>query len=282
MTLAGKAARSLRCPADWFIEGRLPDPSGVPPPLPSSHSWLTESTDGRRFAGALVAGFVIELGAMLLLIPTMKHQQAPSETPAPIKLSIVAPAPAPRPPPVPPQPLPPLPMVPAPPLPLPPPPPLPIAPPVLTPPLLPRPAQRIRHDAPPHPAPPVTPAQIAPPTPQAPPPPPVPPAPTGGQIDAFSAAIKRALQADANEVYPQSAQLARQTGAPELAFTYRDGHVSNIAISRSSGFPLLDEAALQDARMAAYPPPPKGFEGRTYQIRVIVVFQMAAQDFGAD
>jgi protein TonB len=154
---------------------------------------------------------------------------------------------------------------------------------MLPPPPVARPAAHIRHDEPPHPRPPITPpVQDVPPQPQTPPPPPTPPAPTGGQVDAFAAAIKRALQAHANEVYPQSAQLAHQTGAPELTFTYLNGQVSNIALARSSGFPLLDEAALQDARISSYPPPPKGFEGRTYTITVNVEFRLGGEDFSGD
>ncbi len=117
---------------------------------------------------------------------------------------------------------------------------------------------------------------------QTPPPPPVPPAPTGGQVDVFSAAIKRALQAHANQVYPEAAQAAHETGAPELTFTYLNGVVTGISLTRSSGFPLLDAAALEDARIAAYPPPPNGFTGRTYHITVMVTFQMAAPDIDGD
>ncbi len=250
--------------------------------MATQQSWLNPPGEGRRFAAALVAGLVLEAAAVLLLIPAMTHQEAPSETPAPIKLSIVAPAP--KPPPIPqpkPLPLPPLPVVPPPPV--PPPPPLPVAPPMLPPPPVARPAQHVRHYEAPRPPPPVTPPpEVVPPQPQTPPPPPTPPAPTGGQVDAFAAGIKRALQAHASAVYPQSAQLAHQTGAPQLTFTYLDGHVSNIALSRSSGFPLLDEAALQDARISSYPPPPKGFEGRTYTITVSVDFRLGGEDFSGD
>jgi protein TonB len=183
-----------------------------------------------------------------------------------------------------PKPVPPKPVTP-PPVPLPPPPPLPMAPPMPPPP--PRPAEHHitrRYVAPrPKYTPPVPqPPRPQPPVAQTPPPPPAPPAPTGGQVDAFSAAIKRALQAHANEVYPQAAQMADETGAPQLTFTYLNGVVTGISLTRSSGFPLLDAAALEDARIASYPPPPNGFEGRTYHITVTVTFQMAAPDVDAD
>ena len=58
--------------------------------------------------------------------------------------------------------------------------------------------------------------------------------------------------------------------------------VTNIAVTQSSGFPMLDAAALQDARIAQYPPPPEGFTGRTYQIRVSVIFRLAAVSVDGD
>jgi protein TonB len=130
------------------------------------------------------------------------------------------------------------------------------------------------------PTPPVTPLAVI--QPATPPQPAVPPPPTGGQVDLFSAAIKRALQAHANQVYPAAAQMAQQAGSPALTFTYLNGIVTNIALTRSSGFPLLDAAALQDARIASYPPPPPGFTGRSYRITVTVSFQLAAASVDGD
>jgi protein TonB len=256
--------------------------------------WMNPQAERRRFAAALVAGLLLELGGLALLLPAMSHKEMPATVPARVKLSIIAPAPAPKPPPVPkptPKPVPPKPVTP-PPLPkpvTPPPPPLPMAPPLPPPP---RPVVHhiIRHVAPPRPkyTPPPVPQPPRPeqqprlPVAQTPPPPPAPPAPTGGQVDAFSAAIKRALQAHANEVYPQAAQMAGEIGAPQLTFTYLNGVVTGITLTRSSGYPLLDKAALEDARIASYPPPPQGFQGRTYHITVTVTFQMAAPDVDGD
>ncbi|HTQ71254.1 MAG TPA: TonB family protein [Acidocella sp.] len=251
--------------------------------------WPKPAGDGRRFAAAIGAGLLLELGALGLLLPAMSHKETPATTPAPVKLSIVAPAPTPTPTPPTPTPEPPKPVTPPPP---PAQPPLPMAPPMPPPP--PRPAaHHVTHRAvaprpkitpPPAPAQPQPQAQAQPqqPVAQKPPPPAAPPAPSGGQVDAFSAAIKSALQAHANQVYPRSAQLAHETGEPVLTFTYLNGAVTGITLTRSSGFPLLDEAALEDARIAAYPPPPAGFQGRTYHITVAVTFEMAAPDLSAD
>lgn len=244
--------------------------------------WLNPPADGRRFTVAIIVGLLLEFSALLLLLPIMAHKETPSDTPSVVKLSIVAPAPKPAPPPPKPVPVPPKPVVPPP----PPPPPMPVAPPIPMPPPppVPRPAQRVvRHYVKPHvPTPPPVTPQPAAQTPPTPPPPPAPAAPTGGQVDAFSAAIKRALQAHANEVYPRAAQMAHETGSPQLTFTYLNGVVTNIAITRSSGYPLLDAAALQDARIAQYPAPPKGFAGRVYHITVAVTFELAAPQIDAD
>lgn len=241
--------------------------------------WLNPRPDNRRFAVAFGVGLLLEAGALLLLLPVLAHRQAPSDTPSVIKLSIVAPAPTPKPPPPKPKPVPPKPVVPPPP---PPPPPQPVPKPLPMPPP-PRPAvHHIVRRYIPRPVTPPPPPVVQPPVVQAPPPPQVPPAPTGGEVDAFEASVKRALQADANEVYPAAAQMAHETGNPELTFTYLNGVVTNITLTQSCGFPLLDDAALEDARIAHYPPPPAGFAGRRYQFTVSVTFMLAAPDVDGD
>jgi periplasmic protein TonB len=253
----------------------------------NSDLWLNPAPDGRRFALALGIGLLLELGTVGVFLPIMSHPVAPADTPSVVKLSIVAPAPKPpapvKPTPTPPKPTPPPPKPVTPPP--PPPPPLPMAPPMPPPPPMARPTQHVvRHyqkprvQPPPVPQPPV--ATPQPPTP--PPPAAIPAAPSGGQVDAFASAIRRALQAHASEVYPQAAQMAHEAGAPVLTFTYLNGVVTNIAVTQSSGFPMLDAAALQDARIAQYPPPPEGFTGRTYQIRVSVIFRLAAVSVDGD
>ncbi len=245
-----------------------------------SSEWLEPAPEGRRFALAFLAALALELAAVFLLLPALNKPQAPSDIQAPIKLSIVAPPSAPKPPPPPPPvPPPPPPPTPVPPPPVPPPP-LPLAPPLPPPP--PKPTQHNFHHVDKPPPPPPVPQPPRPVVPDTPPPPPAPAAPTGGEVDAFSAAIKRALQARANDVYPPAAQLAHETGAPQLTFTYQDGVVTNIALTQSSGYPLLDQAALEDARIARYPAPPPGFVGRRYQITVSVIFRLAAQSVDGD
>ncbi|HQT47331.1 MAG TPA: energy transducer TonB [Acidocella sp.] len=218
---------------------------------------------------------MLEIGALLLFMPLMAQHENPAATPSPIKLSIIAPAPTP-PPPTPPKPTPPTPVTPPTPTPVAPPQPMPPPPP-------PRPAihhQLVHHMPPPRPVP--QPVVQQPPTPAPPPPPAAPAAPTGGQVDAFRAAIKSAVQSVANQVYPQAAQMAHESGMPEVTFTYLNGTVTNIAISRSSGYPLLDEAAMQAVRIAPYPAPPAAFANHTYSWTVAVIFRLAAPSIEAD
>jgi protein TonB len=248
---------------------------------PNVDPWLNPPADGGRFAAAIFVSLLLELGTVLLLLPVIAHKSNPVDSNAPIKLSVVTPAPVPKPPPPAPipKPIPPPPVTPPPPV--PPPPPMPAAPPMPPPPPVAPPHHITRHYVKPPPPKPVE-KQPEVPVPQTPPPPPAPAAPSAGQVDAFAASIKRALQAHANQVYPEAAQMAQETGEPELTFTYLNGVVTNIALSRSSGFPLLDRAALQDARIAHYPPPPTGFQGREYHITVGVSFVLGAPSLGAD
>ena len=192
-----------------------------------------------------------------------------------VKISVEnPPPPAPKPPPPAPKPPPPQPA-----------PPQPVTPPKPVPPP-PRPAPHhvIHHSVPPpRPAPPPPKATPpVPPAPQTPPAPPLPPAPSLGEVDQFRLAMRNAVQAVANQVYPQAAQMAHEAGQPEVNFIYTNGTVTGISLARSSGYPLLDEAAMQAARIAHYPPPPPGFAGRSYTVTVVVIFQMAAASIDQD
>jgi len=244
----------------------------------SADHWLNPRPDGWRFAAAVAVSLALELAAVFLILPVITHTAAPSTMPSPIKLSIVAQPSAPKPP-APPKPTP----VP-PPKPVPPPPPQPVAPPLPLPPPppAPRPAPRVfHHYVKPTPPPPVTPPPVAQ-TPPTPPPPPAPMVPTGGQVDAFQAAMKAAVQSVVNQVYPQAAQMAHETGTPLVTFTYYHGAVSGITLAQSSGFPLLDQAALEAARIAPYPQPPGAMANENFTVTVAVIFQMAATEVDGD
>ena len=233
--------------------------------------WLTQAPDNKRFALAIGAGLLLELAVLGLALPMFTHQPPPAQVPAPVKLTIVAP-PVPKPPPPAPKP----------------PPPKTVTPPQhVAPPKLPPPPPRavhhniIHHVVPPRPAPPPPPA-VQPPPPQTPPAPPQPPVLSQGAVDLFRLAMRQAVQSVANEVYPQAAQMAHETGTPEVTFTFVNGVVTDISLAASSGYPLLDAAAMQAARIAQYPAPPPGFAGRTCYVRVMVNFVLAAPSVDGD
>ena len=63
-------------------------------------------------------------------------------------------------------------------------------------------------------------------------------------------------------VYPQEAQRMGQQGMLTLTFTIlRSGKLKEVKLIRSSGYRLLDHAAMQAIRdAAAYPPMPEGWD----------------------
>lgn len=239
----------------------------------------TAPPDRRNFAAALGVGLLIEVAAVALLLPTLNRPQPPAEIKAPVRLTIQVPAPpkppAPKPPPPqpqpqpkppPPQPKPPLPPPPKPvPMPLPPPPPVPAPRP------RPYPVHRVIHH------PPVTPPPR--PVPVTPPPPPAPAPPSAGQVDLFRAAIRRAVEQVANSVYPPT---GREAGQVSITIDYLNGREISVRLAQSSGFPVLDEAALKAGRIAHYPPPPPAFANHVYSCTIKIIFRPAAPSFDAD
>jgi protein TonB len=119
------------------------------------------------------------------------------------------------------------------------------------------------------------------PTPPMPAPPPAPAAPSAGELDMFRAAMRNAVQSVANSVYPDAAKMANESGTAPVTFTYSDGVVTNIQLAQSSGFPLLDQAALEAARIAHYPLPPPGLP-KDYTVTIEVQFVLAAPDVSGD
>jgi len=239
--------------------------------MSSSDIWLNYENDGRRFAAAIGIGLIVELAALGGLLPVLAHPAPPARQPSVVKISMDQPPPAPKPPAPAPKPPPPKPV-----------PPTPVTPPKPTPPPPPRAvAHHVVHHLPP---PPVTPPPMpqTPPPPDTPPAPQLPPAPSLGEVDQFRVSMREAVQAVANQVYPQAAQMAHETGTVGVSFTYLNGAVTDISLAQSSGFPLLDAAALQAARIAQYPQPPSGFAGRSYTVEVQVVFQLAAASVDGD
>ncbi len=88
--------------------------------------------------------------------------------------------------------------------------------------------------------------------------------------DSFKGAVRAAVQSAV--VYPAAARLTHVTGKTEVSFSYQDGRVSNLSVLISSGFNMLDAAALRAVEAATYPVPPAEFAGKILQFEVWVRF----------
>jgi protein TonB len=141
---------------------------------------------------------------------------------------------------------------------------------------------RPRHLRPPPVQPPPAVQTPLPPTPSPPPAPAAPPQPSAGEIDLFQAEMAAAVQRAATADYPDAAQMAHENGDVSIAFVFEDGAVSDVEVTGSSGFPMLDEAAMQAVRDARYPAEPPGFAGQPHNVHVLVRFHTAATDVDGD
>jgi protein TonB len=238
---------------------------------------------------AFAAGLLLEAAALAILLPVMTHRSPPAQTQSIIRLSVLAPAPLAPPTPKPVPVAPPKPVAPPP---LPPPPPLPLAPPL--PPALPAPVapnrpvihhpQHLRHFRPQPVQPPVAqaPTPLVPPAPAPPPAPKAVAQPSAGEVNLFQAQMNQAVQRAAIADYPQAAQMAQENGKVGIRFVFEDGAVRDAVILQSSGYPLLDAAALQAVRDAHYPPQPPDFAGEPHRITALVVFHTSPPDVSGD
>ena len=76
------------------------------------------------------------------------------------------------------------------------------------------------------------------------------PAETSASDQANTQAVRDA------EVYPPVARMMKQHGKAIVEFTYFQGHASDVALRESSGYPLLDRAAIEAVQSASYPAAP--------------------------
>jgi periplasmic protein TonB len=101
-------------------------------------------------------------------------------------------------------------------------------------------------------------------------------------LDIFQAAMRRAIQATATGIEPASAINAHETGVTTISFTYLNGVVSNVVVVSSSGFPLLDQAALEAVRVAHYPAPPPDFAGSPHTMTIPIICSATAPTVDGD
>lgn len=116
------------------------------------------------------------------------------------------------------------------------------------------------------------PADFAEPPPS---PPPVEPAPVrsvvkADVVDLFQAQARAAVQAALR--YPNAARIRKLTGQSRIGFDYRDGQASNARIVTSSGYDVLDEAAIAALNNAVLPAPPPDLAGHLLKLTIAVNF----------
>lgn len=99
---------------------------------------------------------------------------------------------------------------------------------------------------------------------------PAPAAATAAVGDIFRGKVRAAVQSAVD--YPYAAQQAHITGKAQVAFHYRDATVSSPQIVISSGYDMLDSAALAAVSSAHYPLPPKELSGKDLDFAVWVRF----------
>ncbi len=103
-----------------------------------------------------------------------------------------------------------------------------------------------------------------------------PPAPSPRVLDAWEAQVHQAVQ-DAL-AYPSAARLMRREGRTRVRFEYGHDAVSSVSVAESSGFSVLDQAALGAVTRAAIPAPPPEIAGQTRSLILWVSFSLTAED----
>jgi protein TonB len=84
--------------------------------------------------------------------------------------------------------------------------------------------------------------------------------------DAVRSAVKSAVH------YPRAAQVMSIEGATEVGFEYQDGAARHVRVVRSSGSPILDQAALNAVRHASLPAAPAALNGQILKFRIWLRF----------
>lgn len=95
----------------------------------------------------------------------------------------------------------------------------------------------------------------------------------GSQAESLIALLHAAIQAE--QRYPANAEQMRRQGSVRVEFTlFKDGHVSELGIVKSSGTSSLDEAALNAVRAAAPFKQISAYLQETQHYNIDVIFQL--------
>lgn len=127
---------------------------------------------------------------------------------------------------------------------------------------------------PPAPLPPID----APPPPPAPPAPPAPApvAPPPENYDALINSFGREVGKlfESNQRYPAVARTRNQQGSLELVFEFDNGQLVNVSVKQSSGFSVLDNAAVEVGRKMKLPPFPGSLAQRKFSFVLPVNYRL--------
>ncbi len=96
--------------------------------------------------------------------------------------------------------------------------------------------------------------------------PPSPPDVSSTFRDEVNGAVQAAMR------YPYAAKMAHIQGKTQVSFTYLDRQASNPKVVTSSGYDMLDHAAIEAVESASYPPPPPDLAGKSLKIVIWVRF----------
>ena len=97
---------------------------------------------------------------------------------------------------------------------------------------------------------------------------------TGDVFQSFARAVRRKIESSKN--YPTAAQTAGIEGRTGVRMTIlKDGRLEKVEITESSGYEILDKAALQSVRSAApFPPIPEKARRDEIQMSITLVFRI--------
>ena len=93
-------------------------------------------------------------------------------------------------------------------------------------------------------------------------------------LSEFLGDVRRRIES--NKTYPPAARDAGIEGSSGIRMTItRDGQLEKVEIVDSSGYEILDRAALQSVRSAApFPPIPKKIDREKIEMNLYVVFRV--------
>ncbi len=97
---------------------------------------------------------------------------------------------------------------------------------------------------------------------------------TGDVLRSFAQAVRRKIES--GKKYPVAAQTAGIEGRTGVRMTIlKDGQLGKVEITKSSGYEILDKAALQSVRSAApFPPIPEKVRRDEIQMSITLVFRI--------